>query len=155
MVTRVPGIVPPGLSATSTVAGRKRPDSKAFLPAVPSAVFSHPLLWLSIDLNREKAGGAGEECDRGNKRRRKAARGRRRGTARGGRGDGPAGGRKAESWERQGTERRIKEEADDRGGRDSRGHPPPASRRDLSPATPCPLPGRMEQGGASPDHRCW
>lgn len=81
-MTCVPGIVPPRLSAASTVLGRKRPDTKTFLPGVPSAAFSHPLLWLSIDLNREKAGGASEEFDQGKERRRKAERGRGRGTAR-------------------------------------------------------------------------
>lgn len=64
---------------------------------------------------------------------------RKRGTARGGQGDGPAGaGLRAG---RQGTERRIKEEADDRGGRDSRGHPTSASRRGSVSCHPCPLQG--------------
>lgn len=45
------------LCSGSAVAGRKRPHTKAFLPAVPSAAFSLLLLWLCIDLNREKAGG--------------------------------------------------------------------------------------------------
>ena len=60
-VTCVPVREPSRLAAASTLVGRKRPDTKAFLPAVPSAAFLHPLLWLSIDLNREKAGGASEE----------------------------------------------------------------------------------------------
>ena len=85
---------------------------------------------------------------------------KRKGTARCGRGDGAGRGwgaagrsRKDESWERQGTggERRIKEEV--------AGIP---AATPLQPAEgiclllpPCPLPGRMKQGRASPDHRCW
>lgn len=73
------GKMPPGIPALALLwQGRKRPDTKAFLPAVPSAVFFHLLLWLRIDLNREKAGAGREECDQGNKRQTKAERGRGR-----------------------------------------------------------------------------
>lgn len=70
------------LSSGSTAAGRKGPNTKAFLPAVPSAVFFHLLLWLPIDLNREKAGGGREESNRGNKRQAEAEKGRGRGMSR-------------------------------------------------------------------------
>ena len=78
-MTCILGIMPPGISALFLL--RQEDDTKAFLPAVPSAVFFHLLFWLPIDLNREKAGWEREECDPGNKRQTKAERGRGRGRA--------------------------------------------------------------------------
>lgn len=73
------GHASPDLSSGSTAAGRKGPNTEAFFPAVPSAVFFHLLLWLPIDLNREKAGAGREESHRGNERPTEAEKGRGRG----------------------------------------------------------------------------